>query len=359
MNHDDDHIGLQKTFSTSTMPLKIAMLCGGTSEEREVSLASAAMVVPALRGLGHSVRVLDLGRGLLVEDSSEERRALSAPPAHHECQEHAISALMACRPSVLELTRSFDLVFIALHGGTGEDGTVQATLDLIGIPYTGSGHVASGVCMDKDLTKHLLRAADITTPDWCLLTTDSAIYPGDCRYPVVVKPNRQGSTVGLSIVRHPNKLEAAIQHAFRFDSEVLIEQFIAGREFTVGVLDNEPLVVGEILIQADSAFGYEEKYTPGAIKEQFPARIGSELTEQMKDVAQAAHRLLKLRGYSRADFRVDSAGKVWLLEVNSLPGLTGTSLFPQSARAHGIEFPQLCGMICQLAMRHGHHDREA
>lgn len=341
------------------MQLKIALLCGGTSEEREVSLASAAMVVPALRGQGHSVQVLDLGSGPLVEGSGEEQRTLSGLPVREEAHVRTLRGHTTGGSSVLEHARSFDLVFIALHGGTGEDGTVQAALDLIGIPYTGSGHVASGVCMDKDLTKRLLRAEDIATPDWRLLTNESPICASDCQYPVVVKPNRQGSTVGLSIVRRPVELEAAVENAFRFDSEVLIEQFIVGREFTVGVLGGQSLEVGEILIEENSAFGYTDKYTPGAVHEQFPARIAPEMAVRMKDAAQSAHRLLKLRDYSRTDFRVDRAGKVWLLEVNSLPGLTGTSLFPQSARAHGIDFPQLCNVICQFAMRRSRQIREA
>ncbi|ASL49061.1 D-alanine--D-alanine ligase (plasmid) [Burkholderia sp. AD24] len=330
---------------------KIAVLCGGNSEERMVSLASAAMTVPVLRSMGHTVQVVDLGYGLLSEADEKER--LASPDTWQSMGEGI--ALPDKASSITSFfsgnAAAFDLVFMALHGGTGEDGTIQAALDLMKIPYTGSGHAASALCMDKDLTKRLLRFAGICTPDWTLLKRDSDFSVRDFDYPVVVKPNRQGSTVGLSIVLDAAKLNAAVEHAFRFDTEVLVEQFIAGREFTVGILDGRPLTVGEIHIDADSVFGYEQKYRPGAVVEQFPAEIAPTLAAEIRDAGLEAHRVLKLDDYSRADFRLDSAGRLWLLEVNSLPGLTRTSLLPQSAQASGIHFPKLCESLCQLAMR--------
>lgn len=341
------------------MPLKIVVLCGGTNEEREVSLASASMVVPALRQSGHLVEVLDIYSGLLTHTGDGVQRL---PVDTGSPIEDGAGIPMSVEPKQLirlEHVRAFDLVFLALHGGTGEDGTVQAALDLMSMPYTGSGHLASAVCMDKDVSKRLLRAAGIATPDWTLLEPNASVHPGDFHYPVVVKPNRQGSTVGLSIVRDAAALNTAVEFAFRFDSEVLVEQFIAGRELTVGVLDGRPLAVGEILIDAQSVFNYDDKYTLGAVREVFPADLPLELEESARKTALAAHRILKLRDYSRADFRLDKDGKLWLLELNSLPGMTATSLLPQSARAMGIEFGQLCDLICQLAMNRQSRGRRA
>ncbi|MET3620259.1 D-alanine--D-alanine ligase family protein [Burkholderia ambifaria] len=332
------------------MPLKIAVLCGGTSEEREVSLASAAMIVPALRQSGHTVEVLDIHYDLLPQTSDGVQHLPINAGSTIDNGGRMPAAIVPKQLNELGHVRAFDLVFLALHGGTGEDGTVQAALDLMNIPYTGSGHLASAVCMDKDISKRLLRAAGIVTPDWTLLEPDASVRPDDFHYPVVVKPNRLGSTVGLSVVREAAALKTAVEFAFRFDTEVLVEQFIAGRELTVGVLADRSLAVGEILIDAESAFNYDDKYTPGAVKEIFPADLPFALEQSVKQVALAAHRLLKLRDYSRADFRLDKDGKLWLLELNSLPGMTATSLLPQSARAMGIEFAQLCDLICQLAV---------
>lgn len=339
------------------MSLKIVVLCGGTNEEREVSLSSAAMIAPALRESGHTVEVLDIRPGLLAP-SGDGMQPVLVGPQFDAGDGRVPTPIMPKQLIGLENVRAFDLVFMALHGGTGEDGTIQAALDLMDMPYTGSGHVASAICMDKDVTKRLLRASGIATPNWTLLVHDSLVCPSDFHYPVVVKPNRQGSTVGLSIVRDEAALTAAIEFAFRFDSEVLVEQFVAGRELTVGVLDNRPLAVGEILIDAESVFNYDDKYVPGAVKELFPADLPIKLEELVQETALAAHRILKLSDYSRADFRLDQEGKLWLLELNSLPGMTATSLLPQSARAKGVDFRRLCDLICQLAVnRHSRRRR--
>lgn len=333
------------------MSLKIALVCGGRNEECEVSLSSSAMVVPVLRQLGYAVQVVQIGPGPQTLSETEAPRVIADFLPAVEDDATVPTDRTSQQTAFLEHVRAFDLVFIALHGGTGEDGTVQAALDLMNLPYTGSGHAASAVCMDKDLSKRLLRAAGIATPDWTLFESTSHVRPDGFSYPVVVKPNRQGSTVGLTIVRDAASLMDAVEFAFRFDSEVLIEQFVAGRELTVGLLDDRPLAVGEILIDAETAFNYEDKYTAGAVVEEFPANLTPAVTEIIQATAMSAHKILKLRDYSRADFRLDNDGKLWLLELNSLPGLTATSLFPQSARAMGIEFPQLCDMICQLALR--------
>ncbi|HLM67262.1 MAG TPA: D-alanine--D-alanine ligase, partial [Longimicrobium sp.] len=255
-------------------------------------------------------------------------------------------------PALGELGQ-IDVVFLTLHGGTGEDGTIQALLDFTGIPYVGSGHAASAMAMDKDLSKRLFLAAGIPTPDWLMAPVDADEAAERLGYPLVVKPNKQGSTVGLTVVRAPEQLQAAIDAAFRTDDEVMLEQFIPGRELTCGVLDGEALAVGEIVIKSD-VFDYESKYQEGGAEEIFPAELGEAQTRTIQDLAVRAHRALKLEGFSRADFRMDAGGGLWCLEVNTLPGMTKTSLLPQSAQAAGISFPELCDRICRLALeRHG------
>jgi D-alanine-D-alanine ligase len=330
--------------------LKIAVLFGGTSEEREVSVASGAQVVQALRSAGHTVLAVDTARGLLAGEDEQrflEARVEAAPPTAD-----ALAVVRAAGGGVLSSPSlaDVDVVFLALHGGTGEDGTVQAMLDLADLPYTGSGHVGSALAMDKDVAKRLFVAAGIPTAPWLMAPADPRVVEETIGYPLIVKPNRQGSTVGLSIVRRPDALEAAIERAGQYDKEVMIEQFVAGREITVGVLDDRALSVGEIVIAPETVFDYASKYQPGAVSEVFPADLSEAVAERAKALALAAHRTLKLDGYSRTDFRLDADGALWCLEVNTLPGMTATSLLPQSAQAVGIGFTDLCERICRLAI---------
>jgi D-alanine-D-alanine ligase len=246
--------------------------------------------------------------------------------------------------------RQVDVVFLALHGGTGEDGTLQALLDLTGIPYTGSGHMASANAMDKDISKRLFRMAGIPTPDWLMAPVTPDVVEAELGYPVVVKPNKQGSTVGLTVVKHPDELEAARATAYRYDDEVMLERFIPGRELTVGILMDEPLGVGEIILRGSEIFDYESKYQTGGAEEVFPADLSEELTREVQRLGLAVHRTLKLEGYSRVDFRMDDEERLWCLEANTLPGMTSTSLLPQSARSMGISFAELCERICRLAI---------
>ncbi|MGE8317941.1 MAG: D-alanine--D-alanine ligase family protein [Comamonas sp.] len=330
--------------------LKIAVLFGGTSEEREVSIASGAQVVKALRSIGHEVLAVETSRGLLTAE--EERYLLTSQVGKMPPASDALAVLWSGEASLVRspALADVDVVFLALHGGTGEDGTVQAMLDLAGVAYTGSGHLGSAVAMDKDLSKRLFVAAGIQTPRWLMAPCTQEEVVGQLGYPLVVKPNRQGSTVGLSVVRNPDALEAAIQHAARFDAEVMLEQFIAGRELTVGVLCGRALTVGEIMVEPEAVFDYQAKYQPGAMHEVFPADLPEAIVVQAKAAALRAHAALKLDGYSWADFRLDSEGRLWCLEVNTLPGMTATSLLPQSADASGIPFAELCERICLAAI---------
>ncbi len=331
--------------------MKVAVLFGGTSEERDVSIASAAQIIPALRGLGHEVFAVDTATGRLA--AADERRLLSAGVAPDPPSDSAISAVrgraITLSPAAFDI-RDVDVVFLALHGGAGEDGRIQALLDLAGMAYTGSNHIASAAAMDKDLSKRLFRTVDVPTPDWLMTPAASDAVETALGWPVVVKPNKQGSTVGLSVVREPAQLQGAIELARRYDTEVMLERFIPGREFTVGVLDGVALPVGEIITPRE-VFDYQSKYQVGGAREVFPAVISEAASVLMREYALRAHAVLKLGAYSRIDFRGDERGLFWCLEANSLPGMTATSLLPQAAKAAGIEFPELLDRICRAALK--------
>jgi D-alanine-D-alanine ligase len=285
--------------------------------------------------------------------------------------------------------READVVFLALHGGQGEDGTLQALLDLGGLRYTGSGHLGSALAMDKHLSKVLFRVADVGTADWLMApppgapperaaaavgsvrgappAKQAATTAPDGRHhstaalsafarravaelglPVVVKPSKQGSTVGLSIVREAEALDPAIAEAFRYDDEVMVERFVPGRELTVGILGGQALPVIEIK-PVKEIYDYECKYTKG-MAEEGVADLPAETVARLHQQAQAAFDALKLRGYARIDFRMDEGGGLYCLEANTLPGMTELSLIPQAAAAAGILFPALCERIVELAL---------
>jgi D-alanine-D-alanine ligase len=331
--------------------MKIAVLFGGTSEERDVSIASAAQIIPALRTLGHEVFAVDTATGRLAP--TDERRLLvsgvAPQPPSTMAMEQVRGRAIAFAPSASDI-RSADVVFLALHGGAGEDGRLQAMLDLADLAYTGSNHIASAAAMDKDLSKRLFRSAGVPTADWKMAPVTVAEIESTLGWPVVVKPSKQGSTVGLTVVREAADLAAAMTLAASFDDEVMVEKFIAGREFTVGVLDGAPLPVGEI-IPPGEVFDYQAKYQVGGAREVFPADLPAAEAAQLQDYAIRAHRVLKLGIYSRIDFRRDANGGFWCLEANSLPGMTATSLLPQAAKVAGIDFPELLERICKGAIR--------
>jgi D-alanine-D-alanine ligase len=341
---------------------------GGTSAERDVSLASGVRVAEALRSCGHEVLSVDTAHGIL--SASDEQALLSGkivktiPP-----DVQALVRLNAQLPSTLRSLPKTEVVFLALHGGQGEDGTLQALLDLTSVPYTGSGHLASALAMDKDLSKHLFRAAGVPTAGWLMAPLSgigrslaslgtgresgidrfTAEVERELGLPVIVKPSKQGSTVGLSIVREIGTLWESIEEAAKYDDEVMVEQFIPGRELTVGILGDEALPVGEI-IPVHEIYDYECKYTAGMAREIFPADLTAVETKTIQDLALRAFRALKLRGYARIDFRMAPDGVFYCLEANTLPGMTALSLIPQAATAAGISFPELCERIVQLAL---------
>lgn len=329
---------------------------GGTSAERNVSLASGVRVTEALRTAGHKVTAVDTARGALSEAAEKKLRQSAVgtlPPATDELERMARGALPQT-VRVLPKRGDTEVVFLALHGGHGEDGTLQSLLDLTGVPYTGSGHLASALAMDKDLSKHLFRRADVQTADWVMVSSadPGSFSIGSLGLPLIVKPSKQGSTVGLTLVKDRGELPAAVAEAFRYDDEVMLEQFIAGREFTVGILGDEALPVGEI-ISKHEIYDYECKYTPGMAQEVFPASISEAWRDRMQEQARRAFKALKLGGYARIDFRMTDDGEPYCLEANTLPGMTQTSLIPQAAAAAGISFPELCDRIVKLALASG------
>jgi D-alanine-D-alanine ligase len=338
--------------------MRLTVLLGGASAERDVSLASGLRIAQALRDRGHAVTLVDPARGVL--DAAEEANMRTGgvlhpePPSLDVLRRLAGGTLLPALGTLPEL-RDAEVVFLGLHGGEGEDGTIQALLDLARVPYTGSGQLASALAMDKDLSKHLFRAAGVGTAEW-FMVSDRAVRDGDSAaraqvlgYPVVVKPSKQGSTVGLTVVRDRGALAAAIAEARRYDGEVMIEQFIPGRELTVTILGREALPVGEI-IATHEIYDYECKYTPGKAREEFPARLPAPVTAAAQAQALLAFDALKLDGYARIDFRLTEGGELFCLEANTLPGMTELSLVPQAAAAAGIDFGTFCERVVQLAL---------
>ncbi len=336
--------------------MRLTVLLGGVSAERDVSLSSGLRMAAALREVGHDVLCFDPAFGILSADT--ERSLLAAgvgsqPPALAELAElrhRTLSADWLNHPAI----RDTECVVLGLHGGQGEDGTVQAALDLAGIPYSGSGHVASALALDKDLTKIVLRHAGVPTADWLMApplsgpALDPELVTARVGWPAVVKPSRQGSTVGLGIVHRAEELQPAIEEAYRFDDAVMVERFVPGREFTVGIVGDEALPIIEI-VPAKDLYDYECKYTPGMARE-FVADLPAETAARMTAYARTAFTACGLAGYGRVDFRMDPDGGLWCLELNTLPGMTPTSLIPQAAAAGGLLFPALCDRIVKLAL---------
>ncbi len=318
--------------------MRIAVLMGGLSSEREVSLASGKEVARALREVKHDVVEID------VRDELDASRAAS-PSSNNK----ALAGFVT-NPDIA----SCDVVFVALHGGAGEDGTVQALLDVMGKPYTGSGMLASALAMDKVLSKRVFEQAGVMTPAWrsverANLANVEAAVADLGGPPVVTKPRNQGSTIGISIVKEEAELKTAVESSLKYSPDVLVEKYIAGREMTVGVLGDSPLPVIEIAANK-GFYNYECKYTRGKSKYIVPAKIPANQSKEAQEAALKAYRVLGCQDFARVDFRLSREGELHCLEVNTVPGMTGTSLVPMAARAKGMPFPQLVDEICRLAL---------
>lgn len=316
---------------TKPTKIRVALLAGGRSGEREVSLAGAVEVEKALDRSRYEVRRYDPATDL-------SRLAADAAPGP-------------------DGSRGIDVAFILLHGPLGEDGTVQGFLDLLDIPYQGSGVLGSALAMDKDLAKQLYRLAGLRVPDWEMAVVADQEDPrrllARLTLPLVVKPVRQGSSLGMSIVDREEELGPALEQAFSFDDQVMVEQFIAGRELTGGVLGNDPLTALPIveIIPGDNFrfFDYQAKYQAGASREICPADLSPEITAEAQRCACLAHRALRLKGYSRTDMILAADG-LYILETNTIPGMTPTSLLPQAAAAYGLDFGALLDRLLELAL---------
>jgi len=338
--------------------MKIVVLAGGLSTERNVSLASGTAVCQALRGNGHRAILVDLFLGL-ASCPAELESLFDAPDGL--CAQTTIEAVApdlskvrALRedqslfgPHVLEICALADIVFLGLHGRDGEDGRVQAAFDLFGIPYTGSGYLASGLAMDKAMSKRLMDAGGIRTPKWILLHLTKEGIPRlleKLSVPCVVKTTGGGSSLGVYLPETREALEAALYDVLRFGDEVLVEERIRGRDLTVGVLGDRYLPPVEI-ISNTKYFDYEAKYQTGASQEICPANISEKAAKEAGEMALALHRALGLEVYSRADFVLDRNDVPWCLETNSLPGMTPASLVPKEAAAIGMSYAELCEEI--------------
>ncbi|CAN5654033.1 D-alanine--D-alanine ligase [soil metagenome] len=331
--------------------MKIAVLLGGMSAEREVSLASGLAVTKALRERGHEVHAVDTARGFVERD----RESSLLPEGVHSAPPEALHDVLPPEQLAnIPQIRDADVAFLALHGGIGEDGTMQALLDLLGVPYTGSGPLGSAIAMDKDVSKRLLRDAEIPTLAWRVARAPDFAYDLDAiddfvTFPCIVKPSRQGSSVGIEVVRDADQLESAVRAASEFDTEVMIERFVRGRELTVAILGDHPLPPIEIRPKK-GIYDYEAKYTPGMTEYLCPAPLDEEIVAQVQAFALRAFKVLKLRGYARIDF-ILAKEQLFCLEANTLPGMTATSLFPKAAAAAGLDFGDVCERAIELALQ--------
>ena len=340
--------------------MKIVVLAGGLSPERNVSLSSGTKICQTLRELGHRAALVDMYLGA-APGAGPFDAPLPVQGAQVARQEPDLEQLRASRPGggdslfgpgVLELCREADVVFLALHGTCGEDGRVQATFDLLGIPYTGSGYLGSAIALDKDLTKRLVAPLGIATPKWETVEYTAGDIPGllaRLELPCVVKPVGSGSSIGVSIAHDRGELERALHLGLAQGGHCVIEQYISGREIQVGILEDAALPSIEI-IPRKGFYDYENKYQPGAAEEICPAPIPPEWEARLGRAALTVFRALELAVYSRADFIVTPDGTPWFLEINTLPGMTPTSLLPQEAQAVGMDYGALCQRIIQASL---------
>lgn len=340
--------------------MKVVVLAGGTSTERDVSLVSGSMIYRALKKRGYQAVLLDVYLGYegntvdIFErdvDWAENIKAISE-------ENPDLEAVKAMRPdgaknffgpNVLELCRRADAVFMALHGANGEDGKIQACLELMGIPYTGTDFVSSAMAMDKGITKDMFRAYDIPTPAGIRLKKGER-GAGQVPFPCIVKASCGGSSVGVSIARNEAEYDSALAEAFLYDDEAVVEQYIEGREFSVGVMEGRALPVIEIAPKV-GFYDYKNKYQAGSTVETCPADLPEDKTLELQAIAEKVFAVLRMKNYARMDFMMGNDGKVYCLEANTLPGMTPTSLLPQEAAAVGMSFEDLCEKILEIAVK--------
>ena len=335
--------------------MKIIVLAGGLSPERDVSLSSGSLIANALIENGHEVMLLDLFLGRDNEEilpvyrnrSSEYRFNYIVPeqePDLTAIRSSVVSDSKYIGNGVIELCRDADMVFMGLHGSAGENGQLQAVFDMYGINYTGTGYTGSLLAMDKDISKKLMRENGILTAGWQYINLNAQNDFSIIKYPCVVKPCSCGSSVGVSIVENRDQLNSAVGYAKKYEEYVIIEDKIEGREFSVGILNGKALPVIEIKPLC-GFYDYKNKYQKGLTEEICPANISEEISKLLQNKALAVHNTLRLGFYSRIDFILDDNDDAYCLEANTLPGMTPTSLLPQEALAAGISYNELCDII--------------
>lgn len=341
--------------------MNIVVLAGGLSPERDVSLVTGREVCAALRANGHRVILMDVYIGREGDDIADwfersgevsisvEEIAETAPDLAAVKASRADQSACFFGPNVIGLCQRADIVFMALHGENGENGKIQAVFDLYGIRYTGSDYLSSAIAMNKDLAKKILVAGGVPVPRGFSVKKGEKEH-GQPDFPCVVKPCCGGSSIGVSIVRDKKAYEEALQEAFRWEDEVVVEQYIEGREFSVAVLGGKALPVIEIA-PISGFYDYKNKYQAGSTVETCPAKLSDGQTKKVQEYAELAARVIGLDTYSRMDFLLDDEGRFYCLEANTLPGMTPTSLIPQEAAAVGISYGALCEQIIELSLK--------
>ncbi len=338
--------------------MKIVVLAGGTSTERDVSLSTGSMIYKALKSRDHQVVLLDVYLGYEGEVAGifDIEKDFASSFGAVKASNPDITQIKAMRkgdtdsffgPNVLDICRMADIVFLALHGENGEDGKLQAAFDLMGIKYTGTDYTSSALAMDKAISKELFAFYHIPTPTGIRAKKGQAFEWK--LYPCIVKVCNGGSSVGVSIAKNASEMEAALADAFVYGNEVVIEQFIKGREFSVGVIDGKALPVIEIAPLV-GFYDYKNKYQAGSAIETCPADLSTELTVRMQRIAEEVFIALRLKTYARMDFMLNEQGEIFCLEANTLPGMTPTSLLPQEAKVIGMDFPSLCEKIIEISL---------
>lgn len=339
--------------------MKIVVLAGGTSTERDVSIVSGTGICNGLRAKGHQAILVDVFCGAETVDWADpfpREYDVEAASAYIKSFNPHIEQLKKMRkdffgPNVLELCKKADFVFLGLHGANGEDGRIQAAFDLMGIKYTGTGYLSSAMAMDKGVTKWMFQMKGVPVPGGVTMkqhTRKEDLAELGLAFPVVVKTCCGGSSIGVYIVKDQEEYMKALDAAFVYEEEVVVEEFIQGTEYTVAVVDGKAYPVVQI-VPCQGFYDYENKYKPGAVKENCPAPISSELTRRLQDYAVQGYRALGLESYARLDFIVTDDEKIYCLEANTLPGMTPTSLIPQEAAVLGMDYPTLCEELIRVS----------
>ena len=344
--------------------MNIVVLAGGTSTERDVSIVTGTMVCKALRRSGHNAVVIDVFLGYEetyknTHDVFHNKEDLNVVAENLKKRTLEVAEIVKRRnvmgesffgPKVLELCKAADIVFMGLHGSNGEDGKIQGTFDLMEIKYTGTGYLSSALAMNKDLTKTVLAAVGVPVPGGFIVTSKDTDKKQDIPFPCVVKPCCGGSSVGVSIVKNLTEYKKALKEAFIWEDNIVVEEYVKGREFSIGVVEGIALPIIEIA-PLKGFYDYKNKYNAGLVDETCPAELSDDITQKMQAYAVKSCAAINLETYGRVDFMLDEKGKIFCLEINTLPGMTSTSLLPQEAQATGMSYEHLCEHIIEISMK--------